>query len=371
MKIRWLIVTFLLPLIMLNVVTGQCQNDSCSWKEVKSRIEKLEKNSQAIKVSGQIFGAYSYSRFGTNGNDFNKFDLDRSYITVRSGLGDGWTAQLTTDLYRGSETNPYYKGFGVRMKFAYLEYIQGEWNFRFGLIPGLFHAIEEAAWKYRGIAQTPTDRYGYFATADLGISATYTLPEKYGDFSLGILNGKGFTNPESDKYKDVILRTTITPFPTDKNFKTLSLSGFTYLGYENGQRYSGLPKNRYGLLAYYSYDILSAGIEYITRTDAPSHPDTTATGSVVSFVSEILSPWEQFSKYSLILRYDQIDPNTSTPHDGYSFIVVGIVYKPNSKVALSLNIQETFAESKTLRRTTGGFVDYDERIYCHMIVNLP
>lgn len=359
-----------LLILFTGIASAQCQHDSCSYKDLKARIEKLEKGAPTLKVSGQFFGYYTYSRFGTNGKDYNKFDMERSYITVRGTLAENWAAQLTTDLYRGSETNTYYKGFGVRMKFVYLEYILNPWSFRFGLIPGPFHATEEAAWKYRGVAQTPTDRYGYFSTADLGATVTYELPEKYGDLALSILNGKGFTNPETDKYKDVVLRATVKPLPSENTWKNLSLSGFTYLGYENGTRHAGLPKNRYGALAYFSHRSFSVGAEYISRVDAPSHPDTTVTGTVLSIVSEIFSPWEELSKHSLIFRYDRVDPNTAQSKDGYDFVIVGLTYKPNARVTFSLNYQGTFGDAKVLRRSTGGYVDYDERIYCHMIVNI-
>lgn len=365
---------------ILAVVCGVClltfnslfsqSSDSCGVKDLVQRIERIEKAQKSITVSGQIFGAFSYSSWGTNGKDANKFDLDRSYITVRGKIAEAWSAQLTTDLYRGSDTNTYYKGLGVRMKFAYLDYSPGMWSFKFGLIPGPFHAVEEFAWKYRGIAQTPTDRYGHFSTADLGISATYKLPAQYGEVAAALYNGKGYTNPETDKYKDIAFRAILNPAPQEPLLKSLQISGFAYLGYENGKKYSGLPKNRYGVLAYYAYDIASIGIEYASRVDAPLHPDTTVTGAFFSVVGEIKSPWEIFSEFSLLWRYDAIDPNTSANKDGYDFAVVGIVYKPNTKVTFSLDYQGTFAESKTLKKSSGGFVDYDARYYLHMIVNL-
>ena len=365
-------VLIILALVPVTQVFSQ-GNDSCSntIKELQARIEKLEKSQKSlVSVSGQIFGSYSYSTFGTNGKEYNKFDLDRSYITVRGSIADRWSMQLTTDLYRGADTNTYYKGFGVRMKFAYLEYSPDKWSWRFGLIPGPFHSVEELAWKYRGVAQTGTDRYGYFATADLGISGSYKLPSGYGELGAGVYNGKGYTSPETDKYKDIAFRASLNPFPSHQLLRSLMVAGFTTIGYENGKKYSGLPKNRYGVLGYYSYSIASIGIEYGTRTDAPTHPDTTKTGSFTSVFGEVQSPWNSLDAFSIIWRYDFVDPNTSNDNDGYDFAVVGITYKPNKRITFVADYQGTVAETKNLKTTAGGYVDYDARYFIHMIVSL-
>ncbi len=342
--------------------------DTTDIQQLKEKVEKLEKAKKQVSISGQIFGAYSYSTFGTNGKDANKFDMERSFLTVRVSLSDSWATQITTDLYRGSDTNTYYKGLGTRMRFIFLEHNIDNWQFRFGMIPGLFYTVEELGWKYRGIAQTPTDRYSFLTTGDFGIFGTYKLPSGYGEVSATLVNGRGFTNFEADKYKDIGARFVLYPFVKDPVLKPLMVAGFGYKGYENGRRYSGLPKNRYGIMSYYVYDIVSLGVIYAYKTDAPSHPDTTQNGALVSVFGEIKSPWEVSAPFSFVWRYDRNDPNTLVDKDAYDFIIAGITYKPNPKITFALDYQGTIAQSKTLRKVGGGFVDYDARYYVHVIV---
>jgi hypothetical protein len=340
--------------------------------DLAARIAKLEqqqkRTASPTTVGGVIFGSYVYSPDGVGGVDYNRFDLDRSYFTVRSQLAESWKVQLTADLIRWSETGDKYTGLVVRMKFGYVDYSPAGISVKMGLIPGAFNSIEESAWKYRVIASTPSDRYGYLATADLGVSATYALPEKMGEVAGYIINGKGYSSPEADKFKEFILRTNVAPFVNNDLLKSLMVGAYYSTANENSAKYGGLPKNRFGAMVAYSYDIISAGFIYNTKNDAAVHPDTSTSGNVISMFGELKSPWPEFKQFSLIGRVDLVEPNTSKAGDQIKFLIGGLVYKPNDKLTFALDCQLTFGElSTTLVKTGGGTIGDDTKLFLHMV----
>jgi len=356
------------------VASGRSEKKDTTQNDLAVRVEKLEQQLKAQKpspftVGGTIFSYYVYSREGVNGKDYNRFDFDRSYITVKGQLAEGWKVQLTTDMYRGADTNTFYKGLSVRMKFAYVEYAPGDFSVKLGLIPGQFNSIEEAAWKYRGIASVPSDRYGYLPTADLGASVGYTIPDKYGEVSAFITNGKGYTAPEADKFKDFTVRATVKPMPNDPYLKTLSVAAFASKGYESSKKFGGLKKDRIGGAVSYAYDIASVGLVYVSKTDAPLDPEVTVGGSAISVFGEVKAPWDCVSQFSLIARYDAVEPSKAKANDKYNFLIAGLVYKANDKVTFSFDFQGLTGEAfTTLAKSGGGAVHYDGRLYLHTIV---
>jgi phosphate-selective porin len=370
-------VMLLLALLLAGVVNvvfaGFADSSQADTKDLVARIEKLEQQIKAIKtaspfsVSGQILGSYMYSPSGVE-KDKNSFDLDRSYITLRGTFADTWKAQITTDLVRGTDS---YKGFIVRLKFAYVEYVPTNFSVKLGMIQTPFVGVEEPAWRYRGIAKTATDMYKYFATADLGASIQYTLPAKFGDVVLYVLNGAGYDNPESEKFKDVAVRATITPLVTDELFKTLAVSGFYYNGNDNSKKFGGLTKNRYGALLSYSYKIASVNAEYLSRSDSTSgNPTVSTNGNVVSIFGEIKSPFEEYNQFSLVYRYDKVTPNNDVSALSSDYFIFGLSYKPNEKLAFALDYQPTYYATKTLKMTDNTYTDFDQKIYLHMMLNL-
>jgi hypothetical protein len=315
-----------------------------------------------------LFAHYQYVLQGTDGPDFNKFDMERMYFTVKTAVAEDWKLQMTTDIYRNAAAGSYYAGLAVRLKFGYLDYApMNGLSLKFGMIPTAWNSTEETVWRYRGIDKTVSDKYSYFSTADLGVSATYALPDKYGEVAAYMMNGEGFSAIEANRYKDYTVRATVSPLISIDELKSFSVSGLASIGATGTTR--ALQKDRYGVLVGYSYSFISIGGEYDVRKDAPTHPDTVKTGKVVSVVAEVRLPFAGLeSKLSVIARFDAVEPNVDKGGDMTHFLIAGLVYKVSDKLAIAIDHQAVAAETKSLKRTDGVMIDNDRRWFLHTIL---
>jgi hypothetical protein len=130
--------------------------------------------------------------------------------------GERTSIRFTSDPYQQttSGSDSYYRGWTVRAKYAYLQYnyLNGsEWKAlaRVGLLHTVF--IDEQFWA-RWISPTPTEKAGYFASADAGLATSVTLPAKLGELYATVTNGPGYTSRETDRFKDYAARLSITPW---------------------------------------------------------------------------------------------------------------------------------------------------------------
>ena len=315
-----------------------------------------------------LFANYMYSVRGTDGKYFTRFDLDRVYLTMKTPLADDWKFQATTDIYRNASTTSYYNGLDVRLKFAFVDYAPvTQVSVKFGMIPGPWNGLVETYWKFRGVASTASDKYGLINTADLGLSACYTLPAKYGDVSVYMLNGPGYAAPEANRFKDYVVRATVYPFPNSEELKGLMVSGLGYFG-SNGTAVA-LEKNRIGGFIGYNSSCVTVGSEYLVTKTAPTNPDTITSGNELSVFCELKSPFAgAASQFSVIGRFDVNEPNVHKGGDVTRFYVVGLVWKATDKVWWSIDHQECLTESSTQKSTDGSMVNADVRWFLHAIL---
>jgi hypothetical protein len=319
--------------------------------------------------SGQIFTNYMYELDGSDGPNCNKFDIERLYLTAKANLAEDWKIQVTTDIYRNAGTGSYYNGLAVRLKFGYVEYTPvSSLSIKMGMVPGPWAGLVETLWRYRGVVTTASDRYSYVSTADLGLSACYSLPEKTGEVAAYVLNGDGYSNVESNRFKDFVFRANVAPFSSVDALKGLMFGGLAYIG-KTGTT-TMLTKNRFGGLVGYQYSVATVGVEYLVRKDTPTNPDTTVTGNVVSIFGELKAPFADLEKkLSLIGRFDVQEPNTVKGGDVARFLVLGVTWKANDKVTFAVDHQRVRMERETLKRSDGKYVSRDKRWYLHAIVS--
>ena len=176
-----------------------------------------------IDFSGVLFANYWYRGDRGPQKAANKFDVERAYLTFRMPAGDNLSVRITADVFQqltpGSDS--FYRGWVIRAKYAYLQYNflnKNDWkaNARIGLLHTVFIDHDEQFWP-RWVAQTPTERAGYFSSADAGIASTVTFPKKMGELYATVTNGPGYTSREVDRFKDYAARLTFTPWASDAN----------------------------------------------------------------------------------------------------------------------------------------------------------
>jgi hypothetical protein len=321
-----------------------------------------------VTFGATFFGNYDYTIIGIDGRAFSKFDIDRLYFTAKTQISDGWKLQMTTDVYRNSASGSYYSGLSIRLKFGFFDYSPLQsLSIKFGMIPGPWNGVVETQWKYRGVAPTASDKYGYIATADLGVSVCDTLPGKVGVIAGYILNGDGYTSPETNKTKDVVLSATIYPFVDNPVLKSLTLAGISYIGY--GGTTAPFTKNRFGGLLGYGYSFASFGVEYDYRADVVKANSPEVHGDVYSIFGELKVPvLDLESKLSIILRYDSSDPDKTISNDNTNFFTGGIAWKANDKVTLVVDRQILSSDTPSIKENSGALLTKDDKWFFNVII---
>jgi hypothetical protein len=327
-----------------------------------------------VDFSGVLYANYQY-RTDVASQSFNKFDVERAYLTFRMPAGDRASIRITADVFQQLTTpnDAYYKGWVVRAKYAYLQYDlikSATWNAN--IRGGLLHTVVidhmEQFWP-RWISQTPVERAGFFSSADAGVATLWTLPDKFGEFYATITNGPGYASREVDRFKDYAARLSITPFSAADNkvLRTFALTGWTYQGAtaskfvaggagQIGQIGSHLPRTRSGAFVGLRDPRLILGGEYDTRKDggetgantiASPRAEVDSTGRLIAGFA-VIKPFQLLSNSTLPLglvgRYDRFTPNTAV--SGYlNTIIAGLTWDLTKKTALSLDYQEQLPKS--------------------------
>lgn len=326
-------------------------------------------DSARLDFSGILYANYQY-RGESSANSANKFDVERAYLTFRMPAGERASVRITTDLYQQSTpgSDAYYRGWSVRAKYAYLQYgyLDGkEWraSARLGLLQTVFIEHDESFWP-RWITISPTERAGFFSSADAGISNTITLPRGLGEIYSTVTNGPGYTSREVDRFKDFGTRVTVRPLAGNRTspVRSLALSAWGYKGATASRFVSGGPgqvgsvgealdRDRWGLHAGLAHPRITTAAQYAVRSEdgeeglnTPASPRTVidSTGTVVSgyaVVRPLPARGSAPHPLSLLFRLDRVTTNTSTDAS-YDFVIGGLIWDFSSKFSLSLDYQE-------------------------------
>src|SRR5438105_5384174 len=169
-----------------------------------------------LDFSGVLYSNFQY-RTDQRAKNFNKFDLERVYLTFRMPAGDRASIRVTTDVFQQQNTpqDAYYAGWTIRLKYAYMQYnyITGKpTDFTAVARMGALHTViadhEEQFWP-RWISLTDDERAGLFSSADVGAATLMTLPNKWGEIYGAVTNGPGYAQRELDRFKDPQVRLTL------------------------------------------------------------------------------------------------------------------------------------------------------------------
>ena len=328
----------------------------------------------AVELSGVIYANYQY-RGDRAAASSNRFELERAYLTARARAGDRLSVRVTADVFQ-QQTAPadaYYRGWTFRAKYAYLQYdlVQAAAgtngltaNVRGGMLHNVVIEHVEQHWP-RWISTTPTDRFGFFSSSDVGVATTVGLPGKTGEVYATIVNGPGYTSRETDRFKDFAARLSLTPLASRAQglASTLTLTAWAYKGAiasrfvtggtgQVGAVGEGLRRDRWGALLALRDPRLTAAVEWAQRDDeGETGANTTADPRVVSdSTGRILSGFAivrplawiggaTTSPFALVGRWDRVRQNV----DGdahVNLVIVGATYDLSRRVSVGLDYQE-------------------------------
>lgn len=201
---------------------------------------------EGISISGLFYLAYQNGEEG--GSSYNRFKVNRSYLTVEAQVLPKLSGRITVDSHQDAEGD-----MKARLKYAYAKYHFGDLGnlTGVGLEGGIVHMVwldfEEHVDLYRMRDPMFMERSGMFNSADFGLTLSggfgESLPEeyrrnvsssyasRYGSFALGVYNGGGYHASEENKSKVVEGRLTFRPLPDV--VPGLQVSGLAILGKGN------------------------------------------------------------------------------------------------------------------------------------------
>jgi hypothetical protein len=328
-----------------------------------------------IDFSGVIYSNYQY-RTDIQAKDFNKFDIERVYLTFRMPAGDRTSIRVTTDIFQqqNAANAAYYAGWTVRLKYAYLQYnyLTGKpSDFTAFARLGLLHTVivdhEEQFWP-RWISQVDVERAGLVVSADAGVATQINLPNKFGEIYGAVTNGPGYAARELDRFKDPQVRLTLTPLANSGAgfLTTWAISPWYYKG-EVASRFvaggapqvgpvgDGLKRDRWGIFTGIRDPRLTLGAQYTQfKGESENGANTLAaprvvidsTGHIASGFA-IVKPLALFdtaySRIGLVARYDKVTTNTTTDA-AYHVFIGGLILDLSRRASLAFDYQETLAD---------------------------
>jgi hypothetical protein len=340
-----------------------------------------------LNFSGVIFGSYNFQLPTTaaplRNQANNSFVVDRAYLTFRMAAGERTSIRITTDVFQSSDSAS--NAYTIRAKYAYLQYEAAKMangagiTGRIGILQNVLIDHLENFWS-RYLAQAATERAGYFASADVGLAALVTLPNKFGEVYANVVNGPGYQLRERDRFKDFAVRLTLTPLLNSTSSSLLQTFTITAWGYKGatastfvnggaeqvGPVGEALDRTRAGVLVGIKDPRLVIAGEYTKRHDEGEaglntalspRTETATTGRMLSGFAIVrplaFTNGTGKSPFGLVGRYDHITPTASTTgfatapasSNAYHFLVGGLFYDLSQRAQIALDYQETLASN--------------------------
>jgi hypothetical protein len=328
-----------------------------------------------LDFSGVLFANWAY-RIDRAARAQNRFDVERAYLTFRMPVGDRTGIRITADVFQTltAPGDAFYRGWALRAKYAYLQYdylrnYSGVSAYaRLGMLQTVVIEHVESFWP-RWISRTAVELSGFFASSDLGISTQVNLPSKRGEIYATVTNGPGYTSRETDRFKDVAARLTLTPLANTEGL--LSTAAITAWGYKGaiasrfvsggpgqvGTVGEGLQRDRWGVFAGLKDRRLTLGAEWAQRGDEGELGDNTpasprvvvdSTGTVLSGFA-ILRPLEWLnpgkpSRLGLVGRYDRFRFNDDATRES-DFLIAGLIWDLDRRFSLAADYQQLLPQN--------------------------
>jgi hypothetical protein len=178
-------------------------------------------------LSGQWYIGFHHNEE----SNYNKFQLKRAYITYWKEITPWLSGRITPDITIDTEGND--RGdIELKMKYLFVSFnikdlgVFTNNTMNIGLIPRPWIDFEQGLVQYRAQGRMFMERINVINSTDYGISFNSLIggkfdnkdfssasDGKYGDFSIGIFNGGGYSAIEENRNKTAEWRFTFRPSP--------------------------------------------------------------------------------------------------------------------------------------------------------------
>jgi hypothetical protein len=277
----------------------------------------------SVKIGALLFADYTYQHSPTvedaarNEINSSSFNLTRAYVNIIGSLSHIVSFRVTPDVVRATAQGTSLDGsMTYRLKYAYAQVNLDDWLPRgtwvkFGMQQTPFIDSIEAIYRYRFQGTLFTEREGYMASADLGVTFRTAFPGEYGDIHVGIYNGEGYSKPELNDQKAFMARVGLKPLPRHSVLRTWRLQGF----WTRDHYMKDAPRNRSTFNTTFDHRYVNIGYDYLWTTDkASSMPINggesypTLEGNGWSIWVTPKKPFGNGSSVEALVRYDHMQP---------------------------------------------------------------
>ena len=283
-----------------------------------------------VSITGFMFaegkiGGVTYFDF-ISIDDSLAFNFQRQYFGYGGEVSDQVSFNILFDIGR-PELDP---RLNVYLKKAQINYKSFLGKFNFWLIGMNTYAVQESNWGYRFIEKSAIDKYGFSATADIGVGFSRSLIDNL-NLSLLFVNGEGFKKPQGDKYHKIAFNATYGEKKLNKND---GYNGGLVYTTENTDTTATTMTSLFGGFAGMG---LRLGGEY----------DMLTIGSVESNIISVSANYAVRDKIDIFARYDMVDDNDDANKNGKNYLVAGIVLTCDGGISVAPNMRMTTFENET------------------------
>lgn len=248
-----------------------------------------------------------------DGNNTSAFEVTRVYLGYEHHFSEEFSGTVIYDVADPGVGKLQMTSY---LKNAFLNYKHKNLSVNFGMMPTTQFKVQEDFWGNRYIEKVFQDAYGFAASADLGVSATYKFSKMF-SADLAIANGEGYKKVQADTKYKTALGITFNPV------KELTIRGMAdVMGQETAQ-------NTFAGFVGYKTGKLALAAEYNYQKNHAMVADNNYFGT--SFYGS----YNLSKKAKFFARYDDLKSNTpSGKTDNWNLAGDGQLYMAGFEYAL-------------------------------------
>lgn len=312
-------------------------------------------DTQATRLGAVVFYDYTFTNapkaVDTAGNAIksNAFNVVRTYLNLTGNISHVVAFRITPDISRETGTGSSLNGsLTVRLKYGYAQFNLDDWTgawrqtyVRAGIQQTPFIDFQESVYRYRFQGTVFAERDGGMSSADAGVTFHTSLPNGYGDFHVGQYNGEGYSKPEINDQKALMVRGTVRPMPKGSALaRGIRVTAF----YVNDHVVRNADRKR--LMANVSLEQrhYNVSFDYMARKDQSLPTAAKVDSDGYSF---FITPFfkEKGNGPEMLVRYDSFRPNSDITSQRQNRIIAGFAYwfphpGGNATAALLLDFEQ-------------------------------
>ncbi|RME26085.1 MAG: hypothetical protein D6800_06950 [Candidatus Zixiibacteriota bacterium] len=323
------------------------------------------------KVGGRLYTDWRMDL--TDGADnANSFNVTRTYVDVKSKISGQVSVRFTLDLRKING----FEGYNTIVKYGYLawrpDFVKDHAQLRFGLQPTPYIDQANKLWGRRYLAKTPSDKYKFLTSSDLGADVYIALGEKskYGTVGIGVFNGTSYTDvTDKNKQKDISTYLQLNPFVNTPDLSRSQLVAQYYFGTQNVTIDSTMDAGDYdrqlasvsGLLDYRHTVAAGFDLNFLSLGQGMGVPDLSKTAHSffgTLYLSGLAPDQVVLNTMNLFGRVDLIDPNTDVANDGSTLVIVGAECNMVKGFKMAVNYRSLSFEDSTKNTKSYLYVNW-------------